>query len=258
MIKAQTASLAPPRFTTGGRSDVVRLLDAIPDMALAVPECDRERARRMVLAPSVSSPMGPFQPPDGHDQAHPFALMILDGALLSTARLGDRRASEIFGEGDSVSLLAPPALAAGDASVEWAVHQPLTVAVLDGRFRVAARRWPHLHDVIYAQLARQRRAAVAHMAMLHLPRVDERILTLFEHLSERWGVVTPDGVVVQLRLSHQVIGQLVGSRRPTVSLALTDLADRGELVRRADNAWLLSPGRRRPHVPRIAAGETPA
>lgn len=226
-----------------GHVSAVRLLDAIADMHLAVPESDRERARQVVVAPTRTWPAGPFLAPDRLDRAHPFALVILEGALLSTTRLGDREASEIFGDGDSVDLLAPQAPSELAAPVEFVVREPLTVVVLDDRFRVAARRWPHMHDVLYTRLARQRRASAAHMAMLHLPRVDERILTLFEHLSDRWGCVTPEGIVVRLRLSHNVIGQLVGSRRPTVSLALAELAERGALIRRADNHWLRSAAR---------------
>jgi hypothetical protein len=55
--------------------------------------------------------------------------------------------------------------------------------------------------------------------------------------------MTPDGVQVPLRLSHRLIGQLVGARRPTVSSALAELAGRGDLVRRPDGTWLLA-GRR--------------
>ena len=40
------------------------------------------------------------------------------------------------------------------------------------------------------------------------------------------------GVVVPLALTHRILGQLVGARRPTVSTALAELAERGELVRR--------------------------
>ena len=229
--------LSPARVLE--RASGVKLLDTIADMDLAVPEHERERARQVILAPSRSWPTGPFGPPDPRDRAHPFAVVILDGALLCTTRLGGREASELLGEGDIVDLHDAPPPSVRDTPIESVVHQPLTVAILDDRFRVAARRWPHLHDVIYAQLARQRRAAAAHMTMLHLPRVDERILALFGQLSERWGSVTPDGIVVRLSLSHNLIGQLVGSRRPTVSLALSELADSGALVRRADTTWLL-------------------
>lgn len=100
-----------------------------------------------------------------------------------------------------------------------------------------------LHDVVYEKMADQRQAAAAHMAMLHLPRVDERILALFEHLAERWGFVTPEGIAVRLRLPHALIGQLVGSRRPTVTLALMELAAQGALEHRDDRTWLLTPTR---------------
>jgi len=44
---------------------------------------------------------------------------------------------------------------------------------------------------------------------------------------------------VPLALTHRILGQLVGARRPTVSTALGELAERNELNRRADGSWLL-------------------
>jgi CRP/FNR family transcriptional regulator, cyclic AMP receptor protein len=76
-------------------------------------------------------------------------------------------------------------------------------------------------------------------AISQLTRVDRRLKALFWHLAERWGRVSGDGVIVPRALTHRILGQLVGARRPTVSTALSDLADRGELVRRADGSWLL-------------------
>jgi DNA-binding GntR family transcriptional regulator len=51
--------------------------------------------------------------------------------------------------------------------------------------------------------------------------------------------VTPDGIVVDLPLTHELIGRLVGGRRPTVTLALAELAENGVLVRRDEGGWLL-------------------
>jgi hypothetical protein len=62
---------------------------------------------------------------------------------------------------------------------------------------------------------------------------------LFWHLAERWGRVSGDGVIVPLALTHRILGQLVGARRPTVSTALSELAEREELTRRPDGSWLL-------------------
>ncbi|MDX6554241.1 MAG: family transcriptional regulator, cyclic receptor protein, partial [Miltoncostaeaceae bacterium] len=76
-------------------------------------------------------------------------------------------------------------------------------------------------------------------AISQLTRVDRRLKALFWHLAERWGRVSGDGVVVPLALTHRILGQLVGARRPTVSTALSELASSGELVRRDDGSWLL-------------------
>jgi len=54
-------------------------------------------------------------------------------------------------------------------------------------------------------------------------------------LAESWGRVTPAGIRLPLSLSHEVLGGLIGSRRPTVTLALTKLAEQGSLTRQDDD-----------------------
>jgi len=51
--------------------------------------------------------------------------------------------------------------------------------------------------------------------------------------------VTRDGVVVPLPLTHELIGQVVGARRPAVTTALGHLHAHGLVARRADGGWLL-------------------
>ena len=77
-------------------------------------------------------------------------------------------------------------------------------------------------------------------AISQLNGVERRLLALLWHLAERWGRMTPDGIAVALALSHRELAQLVGARRPTVSSALGQLRERGELVRRADGCWILT------------------
>jgi CTP:molybdopterin cytidylyltransferase MocA len=45
--------------------------------------------------------------------------------------------------------------------------------------------------------------------------------------------------VLELPLTHQVLGRLVGAQRPSVTTALSDLARRGVIERREDGAWIL-------------------
>ena len=67
-----------------------------------------------------------------------------------------------------------------------------------------------------------------------------RLRTLFWHLADRWCRVTPDGVVLPLRLTHSLIAQLTGLRRPSVSISLGELERAGEIVRLSKGSWLIA------------------
>lgn len=77
-------------------------------------------------------------------------------------------------------------------------------------------------------------------AISQLNGVERRVLAVFWHLAERWGHVSPDGIVVPLCLPHRVVAQLVGARRPTVSTALGRLMRQGRNSRRDDGGWVLA------------------
>ena len=103
------------------------------------------------------------------------------------------------------------------------------------------------------------RAAGFLRAVTHMTRVDDRLLVLMWFLAERWGRVRPEGVVVPLKLTHQLLAALVGAKRPSVTTALGELTAAGLLERRDDGSWLLHgeppevPGRRREQSERVAA-----
>ena len=233
---------APPALAASRTPSTigVRLLDAMPDLHIGVPEDEREQARRLLVAPLRTLPAGPLEMTIGGEPAFPFAIVVLEGVLLRNTYLRERAATELIGAGDIVDTRPDLEQLSIAMSTEYVVHREATVAILDDRFRRAARRWPGLHDVVHTQLSRQRRRASTHMAILHLSRVEDRILTLFADLADRWGRMTRDGIVVDLALTHDVLGRLVGSRRPTVTLALAELASSGALFRRSDGAWVLS------------------
>jgi CRP-like cAMP-binding protein len=72
-------------------------------------------------------------------------------------------------------------------------------------------------------------------------RADVRLRTVFWHLADRWGRVTPRGVRLELPLTHTIISQLTGMRRSSVSLNLGRLERAGEIVRLAKAEWLIRP-----------------
>jgi hypothetical protein len=86
---------------------------------------------------------------------------------------------------------------------------------------------------------RAERLATA-QAISMLTRVDRRILAFLWHLAERWGRMTSAGVLVPLTLSHRMLGQIVGARRPTVTAAVRLLVEAGDVVRCDDGSWLLT------------------
>jgi hypothetical protein len=59
-------------------------------------------------------------------------------------------------------------------------------------------------------------------------------------LAGRWGRVTAEGTLIPLPLTHRMLAQLVGARRPTVSTVCGELARQREVRRRPDATWLLT------------------
>jgi CRP/FNR family cyclic AMP-dependent transcriptional regulator len=76
------------------------------------------------------------------------------------------------------------------------------------------------------------------MAITQQPKLEERLWMLFWELADRYGRVHADGVHLDLPLTHEVLSHLAGARRPSVSGALTRLANTGRL-RRVGRSWVL-------------------
>jgi CRP/FNR family transcriptional regulator, cyclic AMP receptor protein len=231
-------AIAAPTAPNRGAPPVA-LLRVDAGLRSAIPPEERAFAERVVIVPRRELEPGPWSPAtSADDSAHPFGVVLLDGILTHEVTLAGRCNAELFGPGDIVrpwstrdSVLP--------CTARWTTSGA-TIAVLDERFLLAARRWPGLSTAIQERLAEQAERAAVRTAIVALPRVGQRVLAVFWQLAERWGVVRPDGVVIRLALTHSVIGQLVGAQRPTVSLALQDLADDGLLRRTGRSTWLLS------------------
>jgi CRP/FNR family transcriptional regulator, cyclic AMP receptor protein len=126
------------------------------------------------------------------------------------------------------------------APARWTVLCPTSVAAITGSSARALWAYPELTTMLLDRVdARAERLAVA-QGISQITGVDMRVDALMQHLAERWGRVRPDGINVPLRLSHRLIGALVGARRPTVSTALAHLYERGRVRRQSDGTWLLA------------------
>src|SRR3954452_15942370 len=221
--------------------DMVRLLDADPDLGALLNDNRRDQAERELVVRSHRLPVGPWDVSRlaGATAGH-VGLLIIDGILSRELVVADHVSAELLGPGD---LVRPwqPASRTGLLPVDavWTVLSPMTVAVLDRRFAAEMTRYPEITASLFDRLSERSLRLATTQAISQLTRVDRRLKALFWHLAERWGRVSGDGVIVPLALTHRILGQLVGARRPTVSTALSELAEREELTRRPDGAWLL-------------------
>jgi CRP/FNR family transcriptional regulator, cyclic AMP receptor protein len=231
MTQAETA------VPTFGRASLVDL-DAELFETLDVER--RVGARRHAVVPVVHLEPGTWDPAMVVAAGtRPFAALVAEGLLVSEVVLGTSVAAELVGPGEIIdAALADSALL--PTVQRWSAAAPVAIAVLDAHLLPALRAWPSVAAKITARAAARSQRLEVQRAISQLPRVEERLVALFAHLADRFGRVAADGIVVPLALTHQMLGRLVGARRPTVSLALKDLATAGTLQRRADGAWVLS------------------
>lgn len=221
----------------------VSVLDADADVGTGIEPNEFDEARRRAAAHVLEIDGPKWDPEEISRSAGPgwFGLFVIDGLLVRRVTVASRTACEIFGAGD---VFRPWDEDGGYEplviDVDWLVLKPTRVAVLDRSFAMRVARWPTIAGKLMQRSARRACHLALIQAVTHLPRTHSRLLLLFWLLAERWGRVGPEGVVVKLPLTHQVLAMLVGSHRPTVTIALQKLAREGLLVRETSQRWLLT------------------
>lgn len=216
----------------------VRVLDLDPVLLAAVPEEHQESARELLVAPSIQAATGPWSSDEISDRSGLGAL-VLEGLLTRNVEVAGERSREILGAGDIIrawddeSGLDPVA-----STVTWTILEPTRLALLDRRWKLLAARWPELGDEVVHRVMRRSRWLATMLAIANLKGVESRVLLLLWHLAGSWGKVTAAGTLVPFALTHELIAELVGARRPSVTTAVTQLDRDGELER-VDEGWLL-------------------
>ena len=219
----------------------LHLLDLDPELAEDLPPDRLEAARAELLCRVVAWPQGAqtelLAPAD---EAGTLGLLLVEGLVTRRVDVAGRRCVELLAPGD----LLRPWQDDGDHIVapiqpSLTALEPVRLAVLDRQVALRLARWPELMATLLARTMRRSRALAGNLALAQVPRVEDRLLVLLWHLADRFGKVTPEGVVVHLKLSHELLGALIGAQRPTVTMALGPLAERGLVRRRADRCWVL-------------------
>jgi CRP-like cAMP-binding protein len=220
---------------------LVRVLEEMPQLQSELDAASARAARVRCVAPKLLLDEGRWSPPDDGERCRgSLGLLVMAGLLSRTVEVEGHRAQELLGPGD---VLRPwddeGAMASICSSTTWTVLQPTTIAVLDARFAAAAAQWPGVGSALLRAAVQRGYSRSVLLAVAQARRADHRLLMLFWHLADRWGRVTPDGVCIPLRLTHERLAELVCLRRPTVSMTLTELRESGAVTRRSDGTWCL-------------------
>jgi hypothetical protein len=241
---------------TPGAVKAVRLLDADRDFARRL-GANAADARAVAVAGAVALPRGRWNPAIAARRIRGgFGLLVLRGLLMRDLEGSEALGAELLAEGD---LLGPDDGADErllGLEPQWEILEPARLLVLDGAFAQRIAPFPALGCALVERAhERARRTATIALALSHLPRVEDRLHRLLWHLADRRGRVSSEGVVLALPVTQEQLGRLVGARRPTVSLALRSLRERGLVRRGQADEWILA---HEPPVPPVPEADEAA
>jgi CRP/FNR family cyclic AMP-dependent transcriptional regulator len=228
--------MASRRLRTGTICHVLRedvyLAEAIPapSRAQAVEEC---------IATVVRIPRGAWAGHRTNSLPDGIGLLVLEGLLIRHVGIGGSFGAELLGHGDLLCPWQEPDKPILPHTVGWRVLQAVRAAVLDREAARRLARYPELTGRLVAREVDRSRSLAISLAIAGHARVDVRIHMLLWHLADRWGYARPEGTILPLPLTHEVLAELVAARRPTVSTALARLA-KDELVHAQKDGWVLS------------------
>jgi CRP/FNR family cyclic AMP-dependent transcriptional regulator len=148
-----------------------------------------------------------------------LARLTADGKEVTIAVLG---AGDVFGE---EAILAPGSRTTVAICMEETL---ICTSRADDLFALLTRD-PTLAINVAKVLSERLGDASAAMEDLAYANVSERLMNVFVRLAGEHGVEAPEGIALDLRLTHADIASLIGSTRETVSLELANLVRSGRI-----------------------------
>ncbi|MGH2966502.1 MAG: helix-turn-helix domain-containing protein [Solirubrobacterales bacterium] len=181
---------------------------------------------------------GAWEPESEEPAGDHLGLLVLDGLIGRRCFVPERgRSLELLGTGDLIRPWQEDG--ASFSEVSWSVIEPASVAVLGDSVAAQAREMPEFLEALTERALRRSRRLAVSAAIANTVGVEDRLLLLLWQLAELWGEKRRGGALLPFRLSHQTLADLVGARRPTVTLAVRALTQRELLERRESGEWVL-------------------
>lgn len=231
----------PPSGTAQPGARLVAIFDQEPDLLAGVDRKTADHLRLRVGVDELVLDSGSWEPEiDSGEPAGALGLLVLEGLLVRSSSVFDRECCELVSAGDLLRPWDDCGHLSDPGEWSWRVLAPTRVAVLDARFAEIAGRWPTIVSELVSRTLLRSRTLSFQLAIAGVRRADTRLLLLLWHLADRWGRVRPDGVLLPMRLTHDLLAQLTRLRRPTASAALVRLAQGGAIARTHDGEWLLT------------------
>jgi len=171
-----------------------------------------------------------------------FGCLVLDGVLVRRSSWSQRCSAELIGAGDLIRLTADAGGPSSDCESEWRVVVPSRLAIIDDDCVRCAAAVPAVLGALAGRATRRTHTLALLLAVAQMRDLAGRLHSILWHLADRWGRRTPQGVVLALPISQEVLGALACAKRTSVTEALKTLEGRGVLERgRGRELVLLTP-----------------
>ncbi len=218
--------------TRGNRMGrAVRLLDLDPDLGASLSPSGRTAATARLLAGVYELDPGPWTVQEPPADRGAYGLLVVEGLAALRTSIAERTTLELVGRGD---LLQPWVQLGAEivvpAETGWRVMERARFLLLDRAFAEAAAEWPEITAALMHRMVLRNRRLCYQLAVNTSPRIEERLLYSLWALAARWGRVTEEGTVINLRLTHEQLAELISAQRPSVSTALGKLREQGRIA----------------------------
>jgi CRP-like cAMP-binding protein len=199
---------------------------------------EMEALARMTRMESVKKKTAIFLPGDPSRQVYllkegrvKISRISEEGRELTLALLGP---GEIFGELEALDDLPRDTLAeALDDTQLCIIHKELFLEMI--------RRRPELSFRLTKLIGFRMRRIESRVEDLVFRDVPARLAHLLIDLSKNYGKASPQGICLQIKITHQEIANLIGSIRETVSAALGEFKKEGLITFEGRRIILLRP-----------------
>lgn len=113
------------------------------------------------------------------------------------------------------------------------------------RFQAVVRRFPEVAYAVITALSVRLRWAIRLVHILQTQTAFNRVCSVLLGLAERFPVKTPAGTMIDLDITHEDLGAIVGVSRQFMTVTLHDLEDKGLLTNTRKRITLTDVGKLR-------------